>query len=579
MLYFIAKFALYLVLAGVLGVIIGWLIWGGEAFESVTPVMSGDDADQVSELGAQIESKDQEIARLRKRLKRVHADLDARDSHVLAAKATHEELSGMLGTREDELMATRRDYDALLEQAQAGAGGVVTDPQMVRRMSELEEDLASSRSESGELSRQLETARAATAEAGAATGGDSDEHIAAQVDAAVAQRVQAEVDAALQQSRREAADQAEQAQAQLAATEAQRVALHQDLQAAHQELDQAAMTIVAHEESLASLSEAAQRGAQAATGAAAVAGASPDMSRIRAELERAKRSLSTWRTRLDEVEEENDRLAGDLAAVQSELSTRGSQGAGLAEENERMTAELASLRNDLAASHELLDDRQRALADAGVAQAERDRLAEENDRLVAEAGRLRNGVIGLDERAAKAEAEAARLCSDLAGSKAATESQLSVLHVELSDARLRADAAHEALQDLTQEFVSFREITIRQQTTVQSLSDRLDRARSTLVGRRPGVEAPSRPSEGGPPLSDDLSALPGATPTLLAHLAELGVTSYVEIGQWAPADVERYELTLAVPGVIRDNAWPEVARSMWETKHNSAWSDHADSRS
>ena len=133
--YFIARFALYLVLAGAVGVVIGWLIWGGEPFEAASPVMGTEDGDQVQELGSQIESKDQEIARLRKRLKRVHADLDARDSHVLAAKATHEELQGMLGSREDELVAVRRDYDALMQQAQAGGGGVITDPHLERRLS------------------------------------------------------------------------------------------------------------------------------------------------------------------------------------------------------------------------------------------------------------------------------------------------------------------------------------------------------------------------------------------------------------------------------------------------------------
>lgn len=492
--YFIARFALYLVLAGAVGVVIGWLIWGGEPFEAATPVMGAEDGDQVQELGSQIESKDQEIARLRKRLKRVHADLDARDSHVLAAKATHEELQGMLGSREDELVAVRRDYDALMQQAQSGAGGVITDPQMERRLSEMEEELARTRSDADDLTHQLNIAKAQVAAAPAGENTDLEGLVAARTT---------------------------DIESKLAAGDAELADLRRDLETAHAELDHAALTIVGHEQSIAELS---------ATVPALAGDASPDMSRLQVELERARKSLSTWRSRLDEVEQENDRLAGDLAVAQTELSSHGTQGAGLADENER---------------------------------------------LMAEATRLRNGVIGLDERATKAEAEAAQLQAELASARSDTESQMSALHVELSDARLRADAAHEALQELTQEFVGFREISQRQQSTVQSLSDRLDRARSTLGGRQP-PPSPG-PKHGTDAASDDLSALPGITPTLLAHLSEFGVSSYAEIGRWGTSDIERYESLLDIPGVITTNQWPTVARAMWEARHDALWSQQVDS--
>ncbi len=478
--YFIARFALYLVLAGAVGVVIGWLIWGGEPFEAASPVIGTEDGDQVQELGSQIESKDQEIARLRKRLKRVHSDLDARDSHVLAAKATHDELQGMLGSREDELVAVRRDYDALMAQAQSEGGGVITDPHMERRLSEMEEMLGHTRSEADDLTHQLNIARAQVASAPTT-----------------------------------------EIESRLATKDAELTGLRRDLESAHAELDHAAHTIVGHEQSIAELSTTVAPPALEAT---------PDMSRLQVELDRARKSLSTWRSRLDEVEEENDRLAGDLAAAQTELSSHGTQGAGLADENER---------------------------------------------LVAEATRLRNGVIGLDERATKAEAEAAQLQAELVSANAAKESQLSALHVELSDARLRADAAHEALQELTQEFVGFREISQRQQSTVQSLSDRLERARSTLGGRQLAPSQTSKPDTQA--TTDDLSALPGITPTLLAHLAEFGVSSYAEIGRWGSSDMERYEAMLEVPGVITTNEWPTVARAMWEARHDAVWSQPADS--
>jgi len=491
--YFIARFALYLVLAGAVGVVIGWLIWGGEPFEAASPMIGSEDGDQVQELGSQIESKDQEIARLRKRLKRVHADLDARDSHVLAAKATHEELQGMLGSREDELVAVRRDYDALMAQAQSEGGGVIADPHLERRLSEMEEELARTRSDADDLTHQLNIAKAQVASAPTESP---------DVDSAVAARTN-------------------DIESQLSTRNAELASLRGDLEIAHAELDHAAQTIVGHEQSIAELST---------TVGPLVGETTPEMSRIQVELDRARKSLSTWRSRLDEVEEENDRLAGDLAAAQTELSSHGTQGAGLADENER---------------------------------------------LVAEATRLRNGVIGLDERATKAEAEAVQLQAELVSANAARESQLSALHVELSDARLRADAAHEALQELTQEFVGFREISQRQQSTVQSLSDRLDRARSTLGGRQLASSQTSKPDTHA--TTDDLSALPGITPTLLAHLSEFGVSSYAEIGRWGPADMERYEAMLEVPGVITTNEWPTVARAMWEARHDAVWSQAADS--
>lgn len=555
MLYFIAKFALYLFLALFVGVVIGWLVWGGDPFDVTAPNMEGEESPQIQDLAAQVESKDLEIARLRKRLKRVHSDLDARDSHVLAAKTTNDELQGLLAQREDELLALRRTHDGVLEQMAAG-GAVITDPQLERRMSELEEDLAASRAEALRLGQQLESVSAGSAG----------------VDEATFHRA---VEEAAQQAGAEALSRLAQIEEQLASVTAERQTLAGDLAQAHADLDEAAHRIIEQEQQLAG----------SATSAAG--DPSPELSRIQAELARAKQSVSTWRQRLEEVEDENNRLAGDLAASQSELATVQSELAtaqaevgeragatnGLSAENERLGAQLAALQAELATLRDELAARHDELEQAHSSAAANEDLRTENERLSGELNRLRNGIIGLDERAAKAEAESMRLQHELAAAQSEGSAQLSALHVELSDARLRADAAHEALQELTSEFISFRDLTMRQQTTVQSLSDRLDRARSTLVGRRPLVAEADEEA----PESDDLMRLPGISRLLVAHLRELGVNGYEEIGSWSEADVDRYNTMLEANGVITANDWPGAARRLWEETNHVGWQDRVQS--
>jgi F-type H+-transporting ATPase subunit gamma len=70
-----------------------------------------------------------------------------------------------------------------------------------------------------------------------------------------------------------------------------------------------------------------------------------------------------------------------------------------------------------------------------------------------------------------------------------------------------------------------------------------------------------------PAEADDLEAIEGIGPVLAARLAELGVTTFREIAQWTPADVDRVDDFIAFPGRIEREQWIDQAKAMHLAKY------------
>ncbi len=598
-------------MAIVIGIVIGWLFWGGEPFEATSAVAGGADDERAAELSAQVEAREQEIARLRKRLKRVHADLDVRDTHVAAAKVAHEEVSEVLRQREAELELLRHQ-PFVGSSATSGIGDSGQQEALLRRLSELEEDLAASRSEVAQLTSSLDdvqlhrdrvVAEHATlseqhdslagkltlleqsspstsevdAESYAALTSQLDEQLnelqarlvrlESERNEAESARVEAErlrQDATQRAVEWEAAYErmsAELAEQQGGSDEvnAQMVAGEREKEELLQRLAEAEKLVVERDHSLLSLREELH----SATSLSASMDSGPadelrlELSKVETELARSRQSVSTLRQRIEEIEDENDRLAGDLAKATTELSSRTTRTQDLVTENERLTAELNRIRTGVLGLDERAKKAEAELLHVQAASGDAQRSLEQ---LSTEASNLRNELGVAQQQLAEAHRELGSAATQISAVKQETRAKLSVLNVELSDARLRADAAHQALQELTQDFVDFREATMRQQNSMQALSDRLDRARTSLVGRAAPHNGASDEDEHR---VDDLSQLPNTTPTLLANLSELGVSSYGEIANWSGSDMERIEAALGEPhGSLAQRGWVEAAGTL-----------------
>jgi predicted flap endonuclease-1-like 5' DNA nuclease len=73
------------------------------------------------------------------------------------------------------------------------------------------------------------------------------------------------------------------------------------------------------------------------------------------------------------------------------------------------------------------------------------------------------------------------------------------------------------------------------------------------------IPAPAAAPAGG--ASDDLSAMKGVGPKLVARLAALGVTRFDQIARWSEADIDRIDGALGnFAGRIRRDDWVEQAR-------------------
>jgi chromosome segregation ATPase len=555
---FLSESAGYLLVALLLGILVGWLFWGDQPFEVASATGGEVDEEVVGELSSQIETRDQEIVRLRKRLKRMHADLDARDSHVTAAKGQIEELQSLISQHESDLSLPRpADRGSLAFGAGQSPEAHEAYESTVRRLAELEEELAlaqhelaSARALSGgnasDSAERLARAEGRSTELERAYDALSEElaDTQAQLDVALSQVSSgdqtAEGAAELLRLRQDlAASTAKlgEAQRSVELTQQESTRLSADLDSMGADLDAAHQRLAAVEAELAAV-PVAPAVQTPVSGVDSMSDMSSEiqleLTKVQTELARSRQSVSSLRQRLQEVEDENELLAGDLAKAQSDLGSRQSRTSEHQLAVDKLSAELAENETQFSAT------------------------IDELNRSNAEVQRLKTGVLGLDERARKAEDDRAELQAAFDQNRIENESSLSSLHVELSDARLRADAAYDALQELTQEFVSFRDSTQRQQTTMLALAERIDRARSTLVGR----SAPLPPSDEEPP-EDDLSRLPNMTAVLIGHLREIGVTSYSEIAAWSPADLARIGSMIGEPGPsLEARGWVGAARNL-----------------
>jgi chromosome segregation ATPase len=304
--------------------------------------------------------------------------------------------------------------------------------------------------------------------------------------------------------------------------------------------------------------------------------------RLQAELERSRANVAAWRDRLSTAEDEAERLAGELA----EATARLERVQAVAARGDARVSEVQALL--VAADDELHHTRaelDRARSDLDLSRSELHAVRLELEQSHADLQRLQQ--VRGEEQAQRAEIDALRrsaaadrdeielLHRDLQQARAESDRQLQTLHLELSDARLRADEAHEALAELAAEFTSFRDSVLRQQSTVSNLAARLDRARGVLGGRTPeALKGPALFAPAVTDVPDDLGVLPGASDDFVGGLHELGVTSYEEIGSWDAQQLERYEDALGdVHGVMRANGWVMAARRLWEERTGSSWSD------
>lgn len=561
--FYLLQFAVFIAVALCIGVGLGFLIWGGAPLDAGIDLQLADESEVVADLRAQVEARDTEITRLRKRLKRAHADLEARgpvggdNPDVAALVEAHRDEVGALNREltavNDELDEARRELVVLRSRAADGAS--LPGP-ADHDVNALIEELDAARTERRRLESDLLAVRASLDEQLQQAGALG--RAVAEADETATELVRAEAEIG------ELRDRAERSAVALAGAEAELEGLRREL----------AQLRADHDGAVASVEQSAEQ-----TAANDLAWA-----RLQAELERSRANVAAWRDRLSTAEDEAERLAGELAEATARLervqvvAARGdarvaeiqAQLAAADHELHHTRAELDLTRSDLDASRLELHA---ARLELDRSQADRDRLLQERDADQAQRAELD----ALRRSAAADRDEIELLHRDLQQARAESDRQLQTLHLELSDARLRADEAHEALAELAAEFTSFRDSVLRQQSTVSNLAARLDRARGVLGGRTP--EALRGPVLFAPAASDepdDLGALPGATDLFVGGLHELGVTSYEEIGSWDAQQLERFEDALGdVDGVMRANGWVMAARRLWEERTGSSWSDRA----
>ncbi len=498
---YVFELAAYLFLAILFGIAIGWLIWGDEPFEASAAAGGGADEEAVNDLTAQVETRDQEIVRLRKRLKRMHADLDAREVQIAEVTGQHAEVQALLGQREEEL-------SGLLNGGELPTG--VADVH-VRRLAELEEELAASRAESDGLARKLQDVIASPTVVSADVG---------PLEAKIANLTQAnsQLSAAheeLQRSHSSISNDLAETQARLEEVSSNADLSQHDrvrvLEGEIARLKAEAMTATERANELAAAHDAAQKSVHEhassvqqlqaelqAAQANAGGGTSGDttdvdleLAKAKAELSHSRQNVSSLRQRLQTIEDENEKLAGELAKTSTELQGRSAKSNEAAAEREKLQQEIAQIRN---ANAELEKRFNAADAQAKTTQASVQTLEgqlKQAQSVASEHLKSREQLEVQLKQAQSAAAEQQTLQQQLAATRAEHEESIKQLHLELSEARMRADSSYDALHELNDEFVSFREATIRQQTTMNSLADRLAKANSSLGSRSvPAAPAP-----------------------------------------------------------------------------------------
>ncbi len=212
-----------------------------------------------------------------------------------------------------------------------------------------------------------------------------------------------------------------------------------------------------------------------------------------------------------------------------------------------------------------LNDVERELRDADSALAALTVRAAEAE--AAAEGLRSDGNAARDEREALvAQAEELReeiesLRTELDATSREKQLAVSELQIDLSAARLRADAAAHELGDLADGITAAKDESVRHvqgiQERLQGLGARVEAARATLTGR----SSTSRPVEVRAPDPIGLASLPGINPLILDHLEELEVRSLAEIAGWTTIDVAQYESWLPDhPQLITSNDWVGFAK-------------------
>ncbi len=240
-----------------------------------------------------------------------------------------------------------------------------------------------------------------------------------------------------------------------------------------------------------------------------------------------------------------------VSALEDELAARRDSSAGDSQAALAAEAHAASLVRELA-------DAQSVIRDAAdrVTYLEQQALLWQN-----EADRLQAMV---DQTSSQVEAD--RLEAELARQDLSRqhETALATLRMDASSGRLRADAAAEHLARLRVELRSVTERSASQlEATKSSLAD-LERqvgvAHATLSDTNPPAASAPAPSEVD---QVGLGSLPGMTPTVLANLHELGVSSLVDVAGWTDGDVARISAWIPeAPEVISANDWVGAARAL-----------------
>ncbi len=549
MFYLVSQFVPLILVALLIGVVVGWLIWGG-ADDEFDDAADGGDVSQAraeaSRLSAQLRNREGEVTQLRTKLDELtnvhelrNGELDqARFAHT-SALTTVNELQGRLASGGGglpsevpaEFVALRSSHDRALSeieqlraersglQARVAAGlggdpGVAQD--QANRISDLERSLAAER----ELGRtEVERARA-------------------QVEGA-----------------RNASEQAR-ALAEHAASELER--LRKEF--------------------------------------------------ARSEGERAdlasKLSNSASGDQVMALQEERDNALLELATVAGRLRDQVSAG-------EQRNTELEQAQRAADDARRALDDTRRAADEArAVPQAQLVSLQNTHEQFRAESVQA---IANASTRAAAADAANSRLASDLAALRSSQENHVYELQRALSDERFRCDAAQTELGRLAAELAVLRATSGFAGTPASFASSygaALFPPAGALPQSNPGppqyspnpppsgyyapaAPAPSPPISGYPPQgasysaptappasyygpvpADNLEDLIGIGPVLARRLRDLGVTTFRQVGEWTDADVDRFQAYLSdFPDRIRRDNWVGGARQIWERRYGRPWAE------
>ena len=98
------------------------------------------------------------------------------------------------------------------------------------------------------------------------------------------------------------------------------------------------------------------------------------------------------------------------------------------------------------------------------------------------------------------------------------------------------------------------------------------------TGKRPEVKAKAVPATAVAPdavAGDDISLINGIGPKIHKTLSEAGITTFAQIANWTPADVEKIEADIKQKGRVARKEWIEQAKELMAGKPPRAKTDKA----